>query len=83
MGRTNYEIDPNLTFIDIFFILSERFIQALRGLCIKPFLKRSKGILFVGKRVKLKSKSRISLGKSVIIGDNVEINALIGSTDAV
>ena len=43
---------------------------------IKPFLKGSKGLLFIGRNVKIKFKRKITFGSSVIIGDNVEINAL-------
>ncbi len=43
---------------------------------MKIFLKNSKGILFVGRNCKIRFKHKIELGKTVQIGDNVEINAL-------
>jgi len=76
LGRKNYYIDPSLSSIDLFKEISSRFIQAIRGLLIKPFFKKAEGILFLGKNVKIRYKSKIKLGRSIIIGDNVEINAL-------
>lgn len=76
LGRTNYKIDKSITNKDLIIESKFRFFQLLRGLYIKPFLNKSKGILFIGKRVKLRFKNKIKFGKSVIIGDYVEINAL-------
>ena len=76
MGRVNYKIDSALRNVDILIELKIRFFQALRGTLIRPFLKKSKGVIFLGKQVKLRSKARINIGKSVTIGDYVEINAL-------
>lgn len=76
MGRANYQIDPKLSNSDVLREIKRKLIQAVRGLIQKPFLAKSKGLLFLGKKVKLKSKERISIGKSIILGDNVEINAL-------
>lgn len=76
MGRTGYKIDPALSNSDLFHELYSRFIQAVRGLLKKPFFNKSSGILFLGKNVKFKAISKISIGRSVIIGDYVEINAL-------
>ncbi|HAZ03470.1 MAG: hypothetical protein A2W90_16575 [Bacteroidetes bacterium GWF2_42_66] len=76
MGRTGYPVDPSLTSSDLIAELFCRFWQAKRGLLKRVFFRKSAGILFLGKKVKFKALSRISLGKSVIIGDYVEINAL-------
>ena len=76
LGRNNYELDYQLSTNDILVELGSRFLQVLRGLLLRPFLKESKGLIFLGKRVKIRSKNRIILGKSIIIGDYVEINAL-------
>lgn len=75
-GRHGYEIDKNLSNNEIISELSYRFFQVLRGFVIKLFIGNSSGLLFIGRKVSLKYKSRINLGKSVFIGDNVEINAL-------
>jgi len=39
-------------------------------------LKESKGVVFLGRRSKIKFKYKIKVGKTITIGDNVEINAL-------
>ncbi len=76
LGRENYSIDNSLTFADILFIVFSRFCQATRGFFYKIILKKSSGILFVGRRTKIKFCYKLSLGRTVLIGDNVEINAL-------
>lgn len=76
LGRTNYVIDPHLKTTDILVELKIRFFQISRGLLVKLFLKESKGLLFIGRNVKIRAKHKIALGKSVNIGDNVEINGV-------
>ncbi|MDB5086238.1 MAG: hypothetical protein JWR09_232 [Mucilaginibacter sp.] len=53
-----------------------RAMQLIRGLFLKPFLKRSSGLLFVGRRVKVRHAYKIIAGKNLILEDNVSINAL-------
>lgn len=76
LGRENYSIDNSLAFLDIIFIIFTRFSQVVRGLFYKVFLKKSSGILFVGRRTNIKFCRKIAMGRSVQIGDNVAINAL-------
>ena len=76
LGKENYEIDEALTSMDIIIVLRSRFVQMLRGLFLKFKLKSSKGIIFLGKNCKIKHCKKIVAGKSLTIGDNVEINAL-------
>jgi acetyltransferase-like isoleucine patch superfamily enzyme len=76
LGRKDYSIDPAIQSKDIRIILITKFIQLVRGYKVKFFLGRSDGALFLGKHSKLKHKSKIFAGKTVFIGDNVEINAL-------
>jgi acetyltransferase-like isoleucine patch superfamily enzyme len=76
LGRENYQVDLELKINDLIKILVNKFIHIVRGFFLKPFLKESKGLIFLGKRTKIRFKSKIQFGKSVIIGDNVEINAL-------
>jgi len=76
LGRKNYKIDPHLSKWDISKILYSKLITFLRGVLIRPFLKKSNNYLFMGKRCKIIFKNKISVGRSVTIGDNVEINAL-------
>ncbi|WP_099293693.1 DapH/DapD/GlmU-related protein [Butyricimonas sp. Marseille-P3923] len=76
LGRENYSVDETLCLRDILNVLMSRFIQMLRGCYYKLFLKHSVGILFVGKRCKIKHRHLIYVGRSLTLGDNVEINAL-------
>lgn len=76
LGRPGYAIAPELTSRDIWGILNNRAWQALRGLCWKLRLKHSSGILFIGKKCQLRHPYLISTGRSLTLGEAVEINAL-------
>lgn len=76
LGRNNYVLDPSLSGSDLIIIISGKFFDFLRGLRIKYFLGSSKGVLFLGRRCKIKHKRYIFLSGTTVIGDNVEINAL-------
>lgn len=76
LGRGGYQIDKRLGPYNLFIILFEKFIQALRGSFYKIILKKSMGIIFVGKNCKLKHCNLIEVGKTLFIGDYVEINAV-------
>jgi acetyltransferase-like isoleucine patch superfamily enzyme len=71
-----YSVDSDLSSWDILIILNKRIFQVIRGLIIKPFLKKSKGIIFKGKNVSIEHLNKISCGKNLIVEDNVFINAL-------
>jgi len=72
----NYKWDSAYTARDLFLISIHRTIQVIRGLYIKPFLKKSDGLLFIGSNVKLRHCYQLSAGKNLILEDNVSINAL-------
>jgi len=76
IGKSNYSIDEKVSNYAIIIILIEKSIQILRGLIVMPFLGGSKWPLFVGKNTYLKHVFKIQLGRTVIIEDNVRINAL-------
>lgn len=76
LGKENYEVDEALTSVDIIIVLRLRFAQMFRGMLLKFKLKSSNGIIFKGKNCKIKHCRKIVVGKSLTIGDNVEINAL-------
>ncbi len=76
LGRKNYSVDSSIELIDLIRFLTPKIFQLIRGLFIKPFLKKSTGLIFLGSRTKIRFKSKISIGKTLQIGDNVEINAL-------
>lgn len=76
LGRSNYVIDNSLSTSDLIIILFAKSIEVIRGLFFKLFLKKTTGLAFKGKHTKIRFKSKISVGKSIFIGDSVEINAL-------
>jgi len=69
LGREKYTIDEGLSNHDLFCILITRGIQIIRGSMLKTRLKSSSGAIFLG-------KNKIAVGKTLQIGDYVEINAL-------
>ncbi len=74
--KEDYKIDENITFSVIINIIFEKVFMILRGLKYKIFLKKSKGLLFVGKRVKMKNCRKIKFLGSATIEDGCSINAL-------
>lgn len=76
LGKKDYEVDISLSRQDMMIILWDKAVSLLRGLWLKLWLKKSKGILFVGKRCKIRHCNKIETGKMILISDNVEINAL-------
>ena len=76
LGRKNYLVDDHISTYSLLVIVISKFFQLLRGFWLKLFLKRSTGLIFLGMRCKIIHRNKISVGKSLTIGDNVEINAL-------
>ena len=71
-----YEIDEAITFGTMLGIIFERGMMLTRGIFRKIFFKKSKGMLFIGKRVKIKNKKNISFNGSATIEDGCFIQAL-------
>jgi len=76
LGKTDYAIDVSLTDKDLVIILMGKFWAVMRGSILKLFLKSSHGIIFLGRHTKIKHKNKISVGRTLLIDDYVEINAL-------
>jgi acetyltransferase-like isoleucine patch superfamily enzyme len=76
LGRNNYTLDPSLSSHDLLIIIIEKLLDLLRGFGIKYLLGSSKGVLFLGRRCKIKHKKYIHFEGTTNIGNNVEINAL-------
>ncbi len=76
LGRKDYKLDFRLSNIDLLIFSSYKFCELVRGFLFKLFIGKSKGIFFVGKKVKIQYAYKIRLGKSVQFGDYVHINAL-------
>ncbi|PJJ84078.1 acyltransferase [Mucilaginibacter auburnensis] len=72
----NYKWENTYSSRDLFTVSWVRGCQAMRGLFIKPFLKSSSGLVFMGIGVKVRHAYQLSAGKNLILDDNVSINAL-------
>lgn len=75
-GKQDYKWEAKYSTKDLFGITWLRFWQLVRGIYLKPFLKKSSGIVFVGTNVKVRHGYQLSAGKNLILGDNVSIDAL-------
>jgi acetyltransferase-like isoleucine patch superfamily enzyme len=76
LGKKEYKIDKKITYYEMLIIAFDKSICALRGVFLKIWLKKSKGIIFLGRRTNIKFRHKITLGKTITIGNYVEINAL-------
>jgi acetyltransferase-like isoleucine patch superfamily enzyme len=72
----DYKWDSAYSTRDLLSVSTQRFIQVTRGLFLKPFLKKSSGLIFIGSRVKVQHAYQVIAGKNLILEDNVSINAL-------
>lgn len=75
-NNPDYKWDSAYSSRELFSITSVRSFQMFRGLFLKPFLKKSSGLIFLGTNVKVKHCYHICAGKNLILEDNVSINAL-------
>lgn len=71
-----YQWDNPYTTRDLVVITWIRTMQLLRGMFLKPFMKRSVGLVFLGRRVKVRHAYQLEAGKNLILEDNVSLNAL-------
>ena len=76
LGKGDYLIDDSISISKLLLIVLYKLNQVIRGLFYLPFFKKANGLVFIGKRTNIRFMSKISLGKTVQIGDYVEINAL-------
>lgn len=74
--KQEYKIDNNITDSIMLRIIFDKCIMLIRGLRYRIGLKKSRGLLFVGKRVTLKCKHKIILHGTTVIEDGVKIDAL-------
>jgi acetyltransferase-like isoleucine patch superfamily enzyme len=72
----NYKWESPYTTRDMLYVGLNRTVQVVRGLFLKPFLKRSVGLVFLGRNVIVRHTYQLSAGKNLILEDNVSINAL-------
>lgn len=60
-------------------LLSELMIRSMmviRGAFLRPFVSRANGLIFLGKRVRIRAPGSLKLGRSVSIHDNVYLDAI-------
>ncbi len=74
--HTEYHVDPNITDGVMLGIIFRKTAMIFRGLWHKIFIKKSKGLLFVGKKVQLRCRRKIKFFGSATIEDGVKIDAL-------
>ncbi len=72
----DYKWESPYTNRDMLTVGLNRAVQVIRGLFLKPFLKRSSGLVFLGRNVIVRHGYQLSAGKNLILEDNVSINAL-------
>lgn len=72
----NYKWESTYTIRDMICVALNRAVQVIRGLFLKPFLKRSVGLVFIGRNVIVRHGYQLSAGKNLILEDNVSINSL-------
>ena len=71
-----YQVDEAITFFTIFSIVWNKGVMLLRGFWHKLWFKKSKGNIFIGKRVKIINHRKIKIIGNAIIEDGCMINAL-------
>ena len=71
-----YEIDEAISMSTMLGLIWTKGMMVLRGILRKPFFNKSKGILFIGKRVKIKNKKKVTFNGSATIEDGCFIEAL-------
>lgn len=76
LGKTGYKLDEALTDRGLVIEVFSKIPCVLRGAIKKIGLKESSGLLFAGRHCKLRHKYLLSIGKTLTLGDYVEINAL-------
>ena len=74
--KEDYQVDKHLTTSVILMLIWDRGLMVLRGLYHKLLFKESKGILFIGNQVKIRSHNNIKCGSGMTIEDGCFINAL-------
>lgn len=74
--KEDYKIDSNITFSVIFGLVLKKITMIIRGLVNKPFFKKAKGTLFIGKKCDIRCKKKIEFLGSATIEDYTKIDAL-------
>ena len=70
-----YEIDPNISICSLMSSFFKKGIEFTKGIFLTIFLRSGKKI-FVGKKVKIINKHKVSCGRGVTFGDYTFLNAM-------
>jgi acetyltransferase-like isoleucine patch superfamily enzyme len=76
IGKNSFNIDNTISFYDLLIFVYKKFTEMIRGEYYKFFFNTSKGFIFVGNNAKISYKHKISSGKNLYLGDNINIQAL-------
>ena len=71
-----YKVDEKVTSGDLLIIIIDRIFMVLRGKYHKMLFKKAFGIVFIGKRVKIRAHRHFECGNGMTIEDGCFINAL-------
>ncbi len=71
-----FSFDTYLKTIDKMLLFTHMGIWALRGVWLKMWLKKSHGLVLIGRHVKIRYPHYLTVGKNFIVEDNAEIMAL-------
>lgn len=69
----DYGLDDSMLPVDLVAMFSKLGTSLIRGLWHRPRLKQARGFCFIGKRVKLRNRKHIQLGRNFIAEDDCEI----------
>lgn len=72
----NYRLDRDLSILELIEVIWHRGIASIRGSWAQLWVGKCDGWLFLGTKVTLRHKTKISFGRGVILEDRVFIDAL-------
>lgn len=71
-----YQLEQDRTVGDLAALLRRRAAEAARGRLLQRHLGRSAGLVFAGRRIVIRSGRQITTGRTLVIGDDVVLDAL-------
>ena len=75
-SESNYTLDPEIKNLDLAIIVCIKIFALLRGMYLKLWLKRSKGIIYASKGIEIHHRKKISSEANLILHKGVHINGL-------
>jgi acetyltransferase-like isoleucine patch superfamily enzyme len=75
-GDVASEFEDQLSYSEVVELLSYRIAQLIRGFVLRVRLNSVSGYLFVGRRVSVRNARQLSLGRGVVLEDDVSIDAM-------